>query len=262
MSSSIRCVAHRDQHRRRLQGARGRGQRRHGVSGAHRPNDRPRPAAGARRRVGARSGTALVHRRPPSRARLGRGPRHPARRLGPRDVAVAGAGRRHGAGGRARREPLHGRVSRRSGAGLQAASSANASCGPPAWCSNRAASGTPTTAAASTRRCATSSCRSAPPKTTTGAWTGCGIRSRRPRDELARIAVKLCRFDEDRLGCVEGDHVYDVTAALDVLPPVRWPVPLGDSLLLHLPALMDGGGSRARRRETHPAGPGSPARAR
>ncbi len=50
--------------------------------------------------------------------------------------------------------------------------------------------------------------------------------------------MKLCRFNEDRLGCVEGDHVYDVTAALDVLPPVRWPVPLGDSLLLHLPALM------------------------
>ena len=50
--------------------------------------------------------------------------------------------------------------------------------------------------------------------------------------------MKLCRFDEDRLGCVEGDHVYDVTAALDVLPPVRWPVPLGDPLLQHLPALM------------------------
>ena len=50
--------------------------------------------------------------------------------------------------------------------------------------------------------------------------------------------MKLCRFDEDRLGCVEGDHVYDVTAALDVLPPVRWPVPLGDPLLRHLPALM------------------------
>lgn len=50
--------------------------------------------------------------------------------------------------------------------------------------------------------------------------------------------MKLCRFDEDRLGLVEGDGVLDVTAALEVLPPVRWPVPLGDPLVRHLAPLM------------------------
>jgi 2-keto-4-pentenoate hydratase/2-oxohepta-3-ene-1,7-dioic acid hydratase in catechol pathway len=46
--------------------------------------------------------------------------------------------------------------------------------------------------------------------------------------------VKLCRFNGDRLGLVEGDQVLDVSAALDALPAVRWPVPLGDPLILHL----------------------------
>ncbi|MDB5898356.1 MAG: 5-carboxymethyl-2-oxo-hex-3-ene,7-dioate decarboxylase [Ramlibacter sp.] len=50
--------------------------------------------------------------------------------------------------------------------------------------------------------------------------------------------MKLCRFNDDRLGLVEGDMVLDVSAALDVLPPVRWPVPLGDPLVRHLQALL------------------------
>jgi 2,4-diketo-3-deoxy-L-fuconate hydrolase len=45
--------------------------------------------------------------------------------------------------------------------------------------------------------------------------------------------MKICRYDDDRLGVVEGQLVYDVSAALDVLPTVRWPVPVGDLLLLH-----------------------------
>lgn len=51
--------------------------------------------------------------------------------------------------------------------------------------------------------------------------------------------MKLCRFDDDRLGLVEGDDVFDVTLALDVLPAVRWPVPLGDPLVRHLPAIIE-----------------------
>lgn len=49
--------------------------------------------------------------------------------------------------------------------------------------------------------------------------------------------MKLCRFNGDRLGLVEGDVVLDVSEALEVLPPVRWPVPLGDPLLRHLDLL-------------------------
>lgn len=51
--------------------------------------------------------------------------------------------------------------------------------------------------------------------------------------------MKFCRFDNDCLGLIEGDQVFDVTPALDVLPPMRWPVPLGDPLIAGLPALMD-----------------------
>jgi 2-keto-4-pentenoate hydratase/2-oxohepta-3-ene-1,7-dioic acid hydratase in catechol pathway len=43
--------------------------------------------------------------------------------------------------------------------------------------------------------------------------------------------MKLCRFDDDRLGVVEGDHVRDVTAALEALAPLRWPLPPGDPLI-------------------------------
>ncbi len=46
--------------------------------------------------------------------------------------------------------------------------------------------------------------------------------------------MRLCRFDNDRLGVVLGDEIADVTEALDVLPSVRWPVPLGDLLIQHL----------------------------
>lgn len=55
--------------------------------------------------------------------------------------------------------------------------------------------------------------------------------------------MKLCRFDADRLGWVEDDVVHDVSAALDVLPRVSWPVPLGDPLIAHLAEI----GAAARR---------------
>jgi 2,4-didehydro-3-deoxy-L-rhamnonate hydrolase len=49
--------------------------------------------------------------------------------------------------------------------------------------------------------------------------------------------MRLCRFNNDRLGLVEGDIVRDVTAALDVIPPVRWPLPVGDRVVAHLDQL-------------------------
>ncbi len=46
--------------------------------------------------------------------------------------------------------------------------------------------------------------------------------------------MKLCRFNDDRLGLVEGDGVLDVSAALDAIPQQRWPLAPGDPLILNL----------------------------
>jgi 2-keto-4-pentenoate hydratase/2-oxohepta-3-ene-1,7-dioic acid hydratase in catechol pathway len=46
--------------------------------------------------------------------------------------------------------------------------------------------------------------------------------------------MKLCRFNNNRLGLVEGGVVADVSDALAVLPPVRWPAPPGDLLIANL----------------------------
>jgi 2-keto-4-pentenoate hydratase/2-oxohepta-3-ene-1,7-dioic acid hydratase in catechol pathway len=51
--------------------------------------------------------------------------------------------------------------------------------------------------------------------------------------------MRLCRFNNDRLGLVEGDVVLDVTAALDVLPQLRWPLPAGDPLVTHLDQIQE-----------------------
>jgi len=50
--------------------------------------------------------------------------------------------------------------------------------------------------------------------------------------------MKLCRFNDDRLGLVQGDQVRDVTAALAVLPSCRYPLPRQDLLVTHLPAVQ------------------------
>ena len=50
--------------------------------------------------------------------------------------------------------------------------------------------------------------------------------------------MKICRFDDDRIGLVKEDQsVLDVTGALDVLPLMKWPVPLGDAFILNLETL-------------------------
>ena len=46
--------------------------------------------------------------------------------------------------------------------------------------------------------------------------------------------MRLCRFNDGRLGLVEGSSVRDVTAALDVLPSYRYPLPGHDVLVEHL----------------------------
>lgn len=51
--------------------------------------------------------------------------------------------------------------------------------------------------------------------------------------------MRLARYDNDRLGLVEDDRIYDVTDALEALPQLRWPFPHGDQLIAELPRLKD-----------------------
>lgn len=51
--------------------------------------------------------------------------------------------------------------------------------------------------------------------------------------------MKICRFDAERLGVVEGAVVLDVTPALDLLPSARYPLPRQDLLIAHLPAICE-----------------------
>lgn len=50
--------------------------------------------------------------------------------------------------------------------------------------------------------------------------------------------MKFCRFNDNRFGLVEGDQVLDLTSALEAIPPLRYPAPLGDQLIVHLDAVM------------------------
>jgi 2-keto-4-pentenoate hydratase/2-oxohepta-3-ene-1,7-dioic acid hydratase in catechol pathway len=64
--------------------------------------------------------------------------------------------------------------------------------------------------------------------------------------------VRLCRFDQDRLGVVEGDVVRDVTRALDVIPACRYPLPGYDLLAANLGKVV------ARANELRPSAPAVP----
>ena len=64
--------------------------------------------------------------------------------------------------------------------------------------------------------------------------------------------MKICRFDDDKLGLVEGDAVLDVSEALSAIPPQKWPYRHGDALVAHLPAVLErdrGLAPRAQRRK-------------
>src|SRR5215510_7261272 len=49
--------------------------------------------------------------------------------------------------------------------------------------------------------------------------------------------MRFCRFDDGRLGLIEGATVKDVTAALDVLPSYRYPLPSHDVFVANLDAV-------------------------
>lgn len=50
--------------------------------------------------------------------------------------------------------------------------------------------------------------------------------------------MRICWFNDDRLGVVQGDRVLDVTGALSALPPPRYPAPKGDMLIANLGAVL------------------------
>src|SRR4029453_2644882 len=49
--------------------------------------------------------------------------------------------------------------------------------------------------------------------------------------------MKFCRFDDERLGLVDGNSVRDVTTALDVLPRCSYPLPQHDIFIANLEAV-------------------------
>jgi hypothetical protein len=53
--------------------------------------------------------------------------------------------------------------------------------------------------------------------------------------------MRFCRFGDGRLGLVEGSNVRDVTAALDLLPSYRHPLPEHDVLIANLDHVADPG---------------------
>lgn len=50
--------------------------------------------------------------------------------------------------------------------------------------------------------------------------------------------MRLCRFDDNRLGVVDGPIVRDVTAALDAVPTHGYPYPMHDVLVEHLDRVL------------------------
>jgi 2-keto-4-pentenoate hydratase/2-oxohepta-3-ene-1,7-dioic acid hydratase in catechol pathway len=49
--------------------------------------------------------------------------------------------------------------------------------------------------------------------------------------------VKLCRYDDNKIGVVRDDGVHDVSAIIDELPAARYPYPKGDALIANLDRL-------------------------
>ncbi len=50
--------------------------------------------------------------------------------------------------------------------------------------------------------------------------------------------MRICRFDQNKLGIVEGDVIKDVTQVANQLPTLRWPLPHGDLFIAHLDQMI------------------------
>jgi gentisate 1,2-dioxygenase len=49
--------------------------------------------------------------------------------------------------------------------------------------------------------------------------------------------MRICRFDDNRLGVVTGDGIHDVTQTLKELPTWTYPLPMFDPFIAELPKL-------------------------
>jgi 2-keto-4-pentenoate hydratase/2-oxohepta-3-ene-1,7-dioic acid hydratase in catechol pathway len=49
--------------------------------------------------------------------------------------------------------------------------------------------------------------------------------------------MKICRYNDNRLGVVQGQRIFDVSEALGALPEARYPFPRHDVLIEHLPSM-------------------------
>lgn len=52
--------------------------------------------------------------------------------------------------------------------------------------------------------------------------------------------MRICRYNDDRLGLVKGDQLIDVTIALDDLPVQGWPRPHGDAMVANIESIKVG----------------------
>ena len=62
--------------------------------------------------------------------------------------------------------------------------------------------------------------------------------------------MRIARYGDNRLGLVEGYVLRDITQVSERLPQVRWPLPVGDQLIVHLESLrrtIKGAGEAAAR---------------
>jgi 2-keto-4-pentenoate hydratase/2-oxohepta-3-ene-1,7-dioic acid hydratase in catechol pathway len=50
--------------------------------------------------------------------------------------------------------------------------------------------------------------------------------------------MKICRFDDNQLGVIQGNNVLNVSQALVVLPSLNWPHPHGDQLIANLDSVI------------------------
>lgn len=63
--------------------------------------------------------------------------------------------------------------------------------------------------------------------------------------------MKICRFNDNRVGVVDGTTVRDVTDVVASLPEMRWPLPRGDMFIERLPELRGAIEERARKAEAY-----------
>ena len=49
--------------------------------------------------------------------------------------------------------------------------------------------------------------------------------------------MRICRYDDSRVGLIDGDEIVDVTAIIDQLPSSRWPYPREDVFIASLDRL-------------------------